>query len=359
MIQVVSITSGKNLGNVALGPLGERCERSSERPAKFREFVLNSGRYFRKDLAGQKPITLHGSQRCGKNLWSHSADTPLDLSETKTSILECEQHEHGPLITDPIQHGSGGAGGVEGVTNSHSILRVARSPCGYQFLIASFMWASYVTHSGDINMDILLIGATGMIGKEIATEATRRGHRVTPVSRSGGEGIETADATDTTRITTLASGHDAVVMATNPPHDVTDGTTLFLAAGTSVIEATRAAGVRRLVFVGGAGSLLLPDGERVIDAAWFPAEFKAVAQAHVELLKLIRRDATDLEWTYISPPPMIQPGERTGTYTSGHDDVVADADGVSTISVEDYAIALVDELEQNNNVGRRMTVANT
>jgi len=205
-------------------------------------------------------------------------------------------------------------------------------------------------------MKILLIGATGMIGAEIATEARQRSHSLTAVSRSDGEGIKAADATDTARIAQLAVGHDAIVMAVSTPSD--DAAPL-LAAGRSIVEATRIAGVRRLVVVGGAGGLLLPDGGRVVDAAWFPEEFKTVALAHVDLLELIQDKAADLEWTYLSPPPLIQPGHRTGQYTSGGNHVVSDSEGISTISVEDYAIALVDELEQGNNVGSQMTVAYT
>jgi len=205
-------------------------------------------------------------------------------------------------------------------------------------------------------MNILLIGATGMIGAEIASEARRRSHSLTAISRSGGEGIEAANASDTARIAQLAAGHDAVVMAVSTPHD--DGAPL-LAAGASIIKATRTAGVRRLVVVGGAGGLLLPDGGRVVDATWFPEEFKTVALAHVDLLELIHDKAGDLDWTYISPPPLIQPGERIGRYTSGENRVVSDSEGVSTISVEDYAMALLDELEQGTNIGNQMTVAYT
>ena len=205
-------------------------------------------------------------------------------------------------------------------------------------------------------MKILLIGATGMIGAKIATEAGRRGHPLTGVSRSGGEGIEAAEASDTARIAQLAAGHDAVVMAVSTPLD--DAAPL-LAAGASIVEATRTAGVRRLVVVGGAGGLLLPDGGRVVDAPWFPEDFKTVALAHVDLLELIRDKAGDLDWTYISPPPLIQPGERIGHYTSGGDQIVSDSEGTSTISVEDYALALLDELEQGANIGSQMTVAYT
>ncbi len=206
-------------------------------------------------------------------------------------------------------------------------------------------------------MKILLIGGTGMIGSRIANEATERGHEVTIVTRSGDRDTQKADATDTKRLASLAAKHDAVVMAMSPPRDGTDSVAPLLAAGHSIIEATSIASIKRLVIVGGAGSLLLPFGDRLMDSPDFPAMYKSEALAHAELLKLIRDKGKDLDWTYISPAAEIAPGERSGNFVLGGDELIANAKGESRISAEDYAVVLIDELEQGNNIQRRMTAA--
>ncbi|HEX3733320.1 MAG TPA: NAD(P)H-binding protein [Mycobacteriales bacterium] len=206
-------------------------------------------------------------------------------------------------------------------------------------------------------MKILLIGATGMIGSRVAIEARNRGHEVTGVTRRGRDGTEPAEASDAAAIASLAAGHDAVVLAVAPPRDGSDATAPLLAAGRGVLAGLRAAGIRRLIVVGGAGSLELPGGGRFVDSPDFPAGPKPEALAHAELLELIRAEADDLDWTYISPPMVIQPGERIGQFRLGGDALLTDADGSSHISAEDYAVALVDELETGQALRRRITVA--
>uniref|UniRef100_UPI000B10B595 NAD(P)-dependent oxidoreductase n=1 Tax=Actinomadura kijaniata TaxID=46161 RepID=UPI000B10B595 len=122
-------------------------------------------------------------------------------------------------------------------------------------------------------------------------------------------------------------------------------------------EGLREAGVRRLVVVGGAGSLEVAPGTRLVDTPDFPAIYKNESLAQAELLQVIRAEAGDLDWTYVSPAAEIAPGERTGTFRTGGDRLLADAAGDSRISAEDYAVALVDELEKPQAVGRRITVA--
>jgi len=206
-------------------------------------------------------------------------------------------------------------------------------------------------------MNILLIGGTGMVGSRIANEATERGHSVTIVTRSGRNDTEKADATDTQQLAKLAAKQEAVVVAVSPPRDGSDPTAPLLAVGDSVIEAVRSAGIKRLVFVGGAGSLLLPSGSRLVDSPDFPDLYKQEALAHAKLLKMLRDEAKDLDWTYISPAAEIAPGERSGNFVLGGDDLVTDAAGESRISAEDYAVVLIDELEQGKNIQRRMTAA--
>lgn len=115
------------------------------------------------------------------------------------------------------------------------------------------------------------------------------------------------------------------------------------------------AGVRRLLVVGGAGSLEVAPGKLLFDSPQFPQELLAIAQAHGEVLEFLK--TTDLDWTYISPPALIQPGERTGHYRRGENQLLADAKGRSEISAEDYAVGLIDELETAQALRKRITFA--
>ena len=146
-------------------------------------------------------------------------------------------------------------------------------------------------------------------------------------------------------------GQSAVVSALGPRGDV--GTLLqtyeTLAAGLTK------AGARRLLVVGGAGSLEVAPGKRVFDSPQFPKEWLGIAKAHGQVLEFLK--TTDLDWTYISPPALIQPGKRTGDYRRGEDQLLVDVNGKSEISAEDYAVALVDELETGQALRKRITFA--
>lgn len=205
---------------------------------------------------------------------------------------------------------------------------------------------------------ILLIGSTGMIGSRVANEARNRGITLTEVTRSGGPGVLALDASDSIALASAAQGHDAIVMAVSPPRDGTAPAPALLAVGQAVVDAARVAGVARVLVVGGAGSLEVPGGGQVVDQAWFPAEVKPEALAQAELLHLFRNNAGDLDWSYLSPPAIIEPGERTGTYTTGIDHLVANTNGESKVSAEDYAVALIDELKTPTHIRRRFTAAN-
>jgi uncharacterized protein len=206
-------------------------------------------------------------------------------------------------------------------------------------------------------MRILLIGASGMIGSRVAAEARDRGHEVTGVARSGAAGTEKADASDTAAIAALAAGQDAVVFSISSGRDGSAAEGPLLAAGRAVFAAARQAGVRRLVVVGGAGSLEVAPGVRLIDTPEFPEIYKNEALAHCTLLEVIRAEAGDLDWTYISPAAEIQPGERAGTYQRGVGRLLTDAEGRSEISAEDFAVGLVDELEKGAATDRHITFA--
>ncbi|WP_157246206.1 NAD(P)-dependent oxidoreductase [Nonomuraea typhae] len=201
-------------------------------------------------------------------------------------------------------------------------------------------------------MNILLIGASGMIGSRVAAEATGRGHQVTGVTRSGAGGTHVADAANAEAVAALAKGQDAVVLSIAPPRDGSEPEAPLLAAGRAVLAALRTAGVDRLVIVGGAGSLEVAPGTRLVDTPDFPEIYKKEALSQAALLDVIRAEAGDLRWTYVSPAAQIAPGERTGAYRKGGDTLVG-----LFISAEDYAVALVDELENPTTPSQRINVA--
>ncbi len=201
-------------------------------------------------------------------------------------------------------------------------------------------------------MKIALFGAGGTIGQRIATEARSRGHTVTGLGRD-------ANVTDAESVARAVAGHDAVVSAVGPgfgpnaqPPDMLSKAARALLAGLKM------AGVKRLVVVGGAGSLEVAPGKQLVDQPEFPAAWKPVALAHRDALDVYRaqRDP-DIAWTYISPPAFIEPGVRTGKYRIGGDQLLVDARGESRISAEDFAVALVDELENAKNARKRITAA--
>lgn len=192
-------------------------------------------------------------------------------------------------------------------------------------------------------MKIALFGATGMVGSRIASEATSRGHEVTSLSRSTGADMASADA-----VREAAASHDVIVSATGPSR-TGESHEPWLASVSTLIDN---AGDARVLFVGGAGSLLLPDGTRLLDSEGFPEEYKAEATSGAAALDLFRAAPESVDWTFLSPAPVIAPGERTGSYTSSLDTPAGDF-----VSAEDYAVALVDEIEQPQHRRARFTVA--
>lgn len=195
-------------------------------------------------------------------------------------------------------------------------------------------------------MRIAVYGATGAIGSSIVHEATSRGHEVTGISRRGGH--VTGDALDPTFAAEVSEKHDVIVSAIGPSRTEDDGTRFE----DSIANLIDTVGRRRLVVVGGAGSLTV-DGVRLLDTPEFPEAYRSEATKGAEALALLRATGDDVDWTYLSPAPVIQPGERTGSYHRGLDSPVG-----STISIEDYAVAMVDEIETPVHIRQRFTVAN-
>jgi putative NADH-flavin reductase len=211
-------------------------------------------------------------------------------------------------------------------------------------------------------MKVLVFGAGGNIGRAITAELLSRGHAVTAASRTGAQAeglgvpIAVGDAADADTVARLAQGQDAVVAAIGPKPGATVPDGAFSGPAHGLIAGLRQAGVRRLLVLGGAGSLEVAPGQRVVDGPDFPDAWKPNALDQAEALD-IYRTVGDLDWTYVSPAAIIQPGERTGVYRIGGDQLLVDASGQSRISIPDYAAGFVDELERGDAIRRRITVA--
>lgn len=192
-------------------------------------------------------------------------------------------------------------------------------------------------------MKIALIGSTGYVGSKILAEARDRGHAVTSITRA------VVDVHDTGGLAASLAGHDAAVSAYNP------GLANGLQGARSIVEAAKWARLRLLV-VGGAGSLEVAPGRRLVDEPGFPPQWKAGALATAEFLAMLRAEP-EFDWCFLSPAAELVPGERTGRFRLGGDALLADEEGRSRISLQDYAAALLDELERPRHRRRRFTVA--
>lgn len=211
-------------------------------------------------------------------------------------------------------------------------------------------------------MNIALIGATGFIGSQLLTEALARGHQVTAlVSRPervpGHPNVKAlaVDVQDGAALAASLAGHDAVISAFSG-HAQADVHDYYLRGFRSILAAVKQSGVPRLLTVGGAGSLEVAPGVQVVDTPDFPAQWKATALGARDALNLLR-DEQQLDWTMLSPAAMIEPGARTSVFRTGTDQLLVDASGESRISLEDYAIAMIDELERPAHTRSRFTVA--
>lgn len=201
--------------------------------------------------------------------------------------------------------------------------------------------------------DIALIGATGNIGSRVLTEALSRGHAVTALTRDAskmkpraGMTVRQGSTTDATNLAAILAGHAAIVVSVKwNEANIRD-----------VLDAVRRSGVKRVLFVVGAGSLMRSDGrthlDHMADRGFQPPTSKPASLALAELRKV-----TDLDWTAISPAASIRAGERTGEFRLGGDDLLEDDEGQSQISYEDFAIAIVDEIEKPQHLRRRFTAA--
>ncbi len=201
-------------------------------------------------------------------------------------------------------------------------------------------------------MKVAVIGIRGRVGSRLATELLLRGHSVTGIGRSPvkidprpGVTLKQGDATQSLTLAPLLAGHDAVLSASRFQTSDANG----------LITAVKKAGVKRLLIVGGAGSLEVAPGKALVDTPDFPEAYKVEARAGVKFLDTLRNEK-ELDWTYLSPSAELSPGERTGKFRIGGDQLLVDSNGKSWISMEDFAIAMVDELEHPKHSRRRFTV---
>lgn len=201
-------------------------------------------------------------------------------------------------------------------------------------------------------MKVAVLGASGRAGSEITKELVARGHSVIAIARepqhiqaAPGVTAVKGDASDPAALAGLINGSDAVISALH--HDIVAAT---------LLKAVKDAGVPRLLITGGAGSLEVAPGVRLIDVPEFPEEWKSVAQQAIDFLDDLRGEK-DIDWTFFSPAAYIEEGPRKGAFRTGTDQLIVDDKGESRISFADYAIAMVDELEQHNHSRARFTAA--
>ena len=202
-------------------------------------------------------------------------------------------------------------------------------------------------------MKLALIGATGNVGKRILDEALRRGHTVTAIARGpakvqslpGGTSFRTADAGHPEELAAVLKGHDVVISSV--PFRSSDPAKL--------IDAVRRSGVKRYLVVGGAGSLEMEPGKLVVDSGHVP-DFALDEARRGKVFLDTLRGAKDLDWTMLSPSALFTAGERTGKFRLGADRLLVGADGKSWVSYEDYAIALLDDVEKPKHIKSRFTV---
>ncbi|HEX8995697.1 MAG TPA: NAD(P)-dependent oxidoreductase [Ktedonobacterales bacterium] len=212
-------------------------------------------------------------------------------------------------------------------------------------------------------MKIVLFGASGVIGSRIAQEALWRGQEVTAVVRDPAKMALTherlttiaGDVRDPATVARVAAGHDIVASAIGPSQ--AEAVSVIVEAARALLEGTRRAGVRRLIVVGGAASLEVAPGVPLLETPDFPQAWKPVATAARDALAIYRAEPEGLDWTFLSPAALIAPGERTGHYRTGAEQLLTDSARNSQISAEDYAIAFVDEIEHPQHPRSRFTVA--
>ena len=212
--------------------------------------------------------------------------------------------------------------------------------------------------------NVLLIGATGFVGSAVLNELVERGHKVTAVVRNiekiAKNDLVTAvkeDVANVEAIAKLAEGKDAIISAYNPGWTNPEIATLITENYPKILEAAKKSGVKRLLIVGGAGTLFCAPGLRVVDSGAIPAEIMGGVRPLGDFYLNTLMNENDIDWIFFSPAGVFdQEGKKTGNYRLGKDDLIVDAEGNSHISVQDYADAMVNELEKPAHHKERFTI---
>lgn len=211
-------------------------------------------------------------------------------------------------------------------------------------------------------MNIALLGATGFVGSALLKEALDRGHAVTAIIRDPGKlakrdrlTVLAGDIYDAAALATMLRGHEAVISAFNPGWKDPQLYDNQVRGTSSIVAAIKAAGLKRVLWVGGAGGLEVKPGVRVVDDPNFPAAIRPGSLATIDALEQLQREPA-LDWSYLAPSQIMKSGRRTGQFRLGGDRLLTDATGRSSISVEDFAVAMIDELEHPAHIRQRFTV---
>lgn len=212
--------------------------------------------------------------------------------------------------------------------------------------------------------NVVLIGASGFAGTAILNELLHRGNKVTAIVRNPEKitindanlAVFKADVSDVEAITNICKGKDAVISAYNPGWTNLNIYEETLKNYPLILKAVKQSGVKRLLCVGGAGTLFCAPGIRVVDAGVIPAEIMGGVKSLGEFYLNSLCNEKEIDWIFFSPAGTLEPGQRTGKFRLGKDDLIVDENGNSHISVEDYAVAMVDELEQENHHQERFTI---
>ena len=216
-------------------------------------------------------------------------------------------------------------------------------------------------------MKIALIGATGFVGTPLVAELLQRGHHVTALARNPAKLAAQAkltakplDVNDADAVAAAVKGHDAVISAFNPGWDVPDLYAKFMQGHDAIVAGVEQSGVKRLLVVGGAGSLFVAPGVQMVDTPEFashvPPNIIPGAKAARDALTALRGN-TALDWTFLSPPALLAPGERSGKYRVGGEQLLMAGEAPAGISTADMAVAIADEIETPRHVRARFTVA--
>jgi len=212
--------------------------------------------------------------------------------------------------------------------------------------------------------NVVLIGASGFVGSAILNELLTKGHKVTAIVRNPQKinvenpnlAVIKADVSDTNTLINACKGKDAVISAYNPgwtnPHIYEE----TLRNYPLILDAVKQSGAKRLLCVGGAGTLFCAPGLRVVDSGVIPEAIMGGVKSLGEFYLNTLMNEKDIDWIFFSPAGTLEPGQRTGKFRLGKDDLIVDENGTSHISVEDYAVAMIDELENPKHHYERFTI---